>query len=337
MHTERRPESTGTLWIRPRFFSSVLGIAWLLAAAGCSREAPVSASPLAWAYVTAAPAPEPVVAPGTYRIPDSKRSFTADELNGDDAVDWIPDDHPVAPPVIWHYRPHGPIPCAACHYFNGKGFLHMPDLAGLPRSYIVQQVIEFRSGRRKSYHKGRVGTDRMIGVATRLTDAELAQAADYFSHLPRRPWFRVVETDTVPATKPDYYGWFDLVKNGGTEPIKGRIIELPEDWDRTWIEDPHSGVVAYVPPGSVSRGEALVRMAGNSAVACATCHGPDLRGMGETPSIAGRSPAYVARMLWDIKSGARSGPAVALMQPVVAQLSGSDITDLAAYLVSLKP
>jgi hypothetical protein len=38
-----------------------------------------------------------------------------------------------------------------------------------------------------------------------------------------------------------------------------------------------------------------------------------------------------------MKSGARSGPAVALMQPVVARFSGPEITDLAAYLASLKP
>ena len=42
-------------------------------------------------------------------------------------------------------------------------------------------------------------------------------------------------------------------------------------------------------------------------------------------------------MLWDIHSGARSGPAVALMQAPAAGLSAADMTDISAYLASLKP
>ena len=304
---------------------------------GCGSEGPRSASPATWAYPHTAHGTEPTVAPGTYRIPDSDLTFTAEQLNGDDPVDWIPKDHPPAPPIVSHARPHGPIPCASCHYFNGKSFLHLPDLAGLPASYIVQQVQEFRSGRRRSALKDRPNTALMIGVAKAVTDQELAQAASYYASLPRRPWVRCVESDAAPRTKPDYYGWLDLVAGGGNEPLHGRIVEVPEDWNRTWIEDPHSGVVAYIPQGSISRGEALVRIATHGAPACASCHGPNLKGLGEVPSIAGRSPSYVARTLWDMKSGARSGPAVVAMQPVVAGLSGPEVTDIAAYLASLEP
>jgi cytochrome c553 len=234
-------------------------------------------------------------------------------------------------------RVDGPIPCAACHYFNGKGFLEIPDLAGLPKAYIIEQVQEFRSGRRRSYQKNRSGTGLMIGVAKRLTDSELDAAADYYSRLSRRPWFRIVETNSVPSTTATYFGWLEPAKDRGTEPIKGRIIELPENWDRSWVEDPHSGVIAYIAPGSAKRGEALVHASGNGFAECSSCHGSDLRGDGNVPSIAGRSPAYISRMLWDMKTGARSGPVVALMQPVVQRLTGPNITDIAAYLVSLQP
>lgn len=330
------PPSRGSVGDGGRLYA-VLVAAIFLVTSACGREAAQSASPVDWAYTRAPASAEPTVAPGVYHIPDSRRSFTAEQINGDDPVDWIPEEHPPAPSVVYHQRPRGPIPCASCHYFNGKGFLEVPDLAGLPQAYIIQQVLEFRSGRRVSTQKGRVATALMIGVAKQVTDAELAEAAAYFSHLPRRPWIRTVETETVPVTKPDYFGWLDLVKNGGTEMIRGRIIELPEDWDRTWVEDPHSSVVAYVPAGSLSRGKKLARIGGAGAAPCTACHGPGLSGWGEAPPIAGRSPSYMARMLWDIKTGARTGPAVALMQPTVAALSGPEITDLAAYLASLPP
>jgi cytochrome c553 len=175
----------------------------------------------------------------------------------------------------------------------------------------------------------------MIEVAQKVTEPELVQAAAYFAALPKRPWIRTVETRIAPVTKPDYFGWLDLVKNGGTERLNGRIVELPEDWDRSWIEDPHSGVVAYVPRGSIARGNRIVHRSTEPALACANCHGADLRGIGDLPPIAGRSPSYIARMLWDFKMGARGGPAAGPMQAPVAALDGSDLTDVAAYLSTL--
>jgi cytochrome c553 len=42
-------------------------------------------------------------------------------------------------------------------------------------------------------------------------------------------------------------------------------------------------------------------------------------------------------MLWDIKTGARGGPAVAPMRATTAGLSEADITDVVAYLAALEP
>jgi cytochrome c553 len=53
------------------------------------------------------------------------------------------------------------------------------------------------------------------------------------------------------------------------------------------------------------------------------------------PALAGRSPSYLARQLYDFQQGARRGEMAAAMQPVVAKLTGADIVNLTAYLASL--
>jgi cytochrome c553 len=55
------------------------------------------------------------------------------------------------------------------------------------------------------------------------------------------------------------------------------------------------------------------------------------------PSIAGRSPSYVVRQLYDMQSGARAGKMAQFMKPVVANLSVEDMVSIAAYTSSLRP
>jgi len=62
-----------------------------------------------------------------------------------------------------------------------------------------------------------------------------------------------------------------------------------------------------------------------------------LRALTISSALAGRSAAYLTRQLWDIKTGARGGPSVALMQGVVANLEPGQIRDIAAYLASRDP
>ena len=54
--------------------------------------------------------------------------------------------------------------------------------------------------------------------------------------------------------------------------------------------DTHARFIAYVPLGSVKKGETLAASGGGKTVACAGCHGRALGGAGEIPGIAGRSP-----------------------------------------------
>ena len=91
-------------------------------------------------------------------------------------------------------------------------------------------------------------------------------------------------------------------------------------WRRRRCAIRRSGFIAYAPTGSIKRGEALATTGGNGkTMACGTCHGPDLKGVGPIPNLAGRSPSYLARQMYDIKLGTRNGAMAALMKPVVAE------------------
>lgn len=70
---------------------------------------------------------------------------------------------------------------------------------------------------------------------------------------------------------------------------------------------------------------------------CGTCHGADLKGLGPVPGLAGRSPSYLVRQLYDMQHGARKGTWTELMKPVVAKLSDEDMIAIAAYTASLQP
>ena len=132
------------------------------------------------------------------------------------------------------------------------------------------------------------------------------------------------------------------MRKPGTEPIGERIIETPVNThDTEYLRNPRSGFTAYVPPGSVKKGEALVMNGtthnGGKVTACTVCHGNDLRGIGPAPTLAGRSPSYLARQLYDMQHGNRNGTWTPLMAPVVSKMEPEDLLAAFAYLASLKP
>ena len=92
---------------------------------------------------------------------------------------------------------------------------------------------------------------------------------------------------------------------------------------------------------AIKKGEALVMngttASGGKVTACTACHGSDLRGMGPVPTLAGRSPSYAARQLFDMQQSNRKGLWTPLMAPVVRDLTPDDILSTAAYLASLQP
>ncbi len=300
---------------------------------------PVGAAdaPPPWAFAVNPPGVQPAPDDGRARhVPDSAAAFTLTQIRDlYQAPDWHPGDHPPMPDVVATGRKPGVFACGYCHLPNGQGRPENSSLAGLPAAYIVQQVADFKSGARKSSEPASLPVNLMIAVAKAASDEDVQAAAAYFAALKPKPWIRVVETGTVPKTH--VAGWMLVSSNAGSEPIGERIIEMPVDLERTELRDARSGFIAYAPVGSIEKGRALVEGAGGKTVACALCHGADLKGLGPVPALAGRSPSYIVRQLWDIQHGVRDGQWTQLMKPVVAPLSLADMVAIAAYTASLQP
>ena len=284
----------------------------------------------------ASQAAPPVQDDGTpKRLPGSSASFTLPQIrDGFGPADWYPGDHPQMPEIVAHGRKPDARACSLCHYPNGKGRPENAGIAGLPYSYFVQTMADFKADARKSADSRKANTNIMIAIAKAMTDEEVKASAEYFASMKWTPWIKVVETATVAKTR-IAGGMFLKLEGSDTEPIGQRIIETPEDTERTEVlRDPRSGFIAYVPVGSVKKGETLVTTGGGKTTRCAVCHGADLRGLGPVPGIAGRSPSYTVRQLYDTQRGTRKGVWADLMKPVVAELNEDDMLAIAAYAAS---
>ena len=170
----------------------------------------------------------------------------------------------------------------------------------------------------------------MIQDAKAAHDDEIKAAAAYFSSFPFKKWIRVVEAKDVPKSK--IAGSMHVPTNDGNEPLGQRIIELPENLERTELRDAASGFVAYVPVGSIKKGESIVK-----ARSCGTCHGADLKGIGPVPPLAGRSPSYTVRQMFDMQVGVRKGVWSPLMKQAVDKLTIDDMIAIAAFTASREP
>ena len=121
---------------------------------------------------------------------------------------------------------------------------------------------------------------------------------------------------------------------GGEEAIGNRIVELAKTTESPYVQ-PGPAYVAYVPKGSIAKGEQLVTTGGGGkTVQCTACHNANLLGKGENPAIAGRSPTYTARELYEFRDGTRGGMSATAMKRVAANLTDDDIVAISAYLAS---
>lgn len=314
-------------------------------AVSAAFAAPTSEPP-SWAYVATPPppspsdanAPKPAPDETPKHVPNSNVALTIAQIRDlYNPPDWHPDDHPQMPDVVSKGRKPGVFACAYCHLPNGQGRPENAGLAGLPAAYIMQQVADLKSGARRSAMPKLVPAVMMVTEATNVGTDDLLAAAEYFASLRFKPWIKVVETDTAPKTR---VGGAMLIalEDGSKEPIGARIIEVPENLSATELRDSQSGFIAYVPKGSIKKGETLATTGNKGKVtACTACHGADLQGLGPVPPLAGRSPSYIVRQLYDLKAGTRAGPWSALMKNVVAGLTDDDILNVAAYAASRTP
>ncbi len=213
---------------------------------------------------------------------------------------------------------------------SGIGHPESADIAGLPADYIIEQMGDFKSGDRKD-------PIRMNGIAQNTTDADVKAAAAYFASLKIIPSVKVTEANMVPVT---YLGPGRMrfaAAGSAMEPIGSRIIEVPVNLLAARSRDPHTQFIAYVPVGSVAKGQALAMTGGGKTISCTTCHGDGLTGVGSIPRLAGMHPVVLARQLYNFQTGASNGAQAQLMQSVVMSLTDEDILDVAAYAASLNP
>ena len=335
----------------------VAAAALTLGAAAGATAVQAADVPPPWAYGFASPppsspppalaaAPAPAPAPDNtvqHTLDGSKFSFTrAQAGNRYGPADWFPEDHPPMPNIVAHGRESAQpqiFACGLCHYPNGKGRPENANITGLSYEYIVQQLTDFKNGARKTSDPRKGNTGLMSGFAKAMTDDEIKEAAKYFSSIPATPWIKVVETDTAPKAKVAGGMFVSLAgAEAGTEPLGQRILEIPANTEDTELwRNPRSGFIAYVPSGSLKKGEALVTTGAGKVTACTACHGADLRGLGPVPRLAGRSPSYLMRQLYDMQHGNRSGTWTPLMAPVLANLGEDDLLAASAYLASLQP
>ena len=297
------------------------------------------------------PNQDPVEQTRPRQLEGSQATYSlVDIRDGQNVIDWFPGDHPPMPDVV----AHGPKRlgkatrgCGSCHLPNGKGRPENAAPAALPATYFVRQIQDFRNGLRHTADPRKPNTNTMIELAKAMTDEEIKAAAEYFGAMKWTPWVRVVETNLVPKTR--IQGNLFLAANHTrTEPIAGRIIEVPENEEQAeTYRNPRSGFVAYVPVGSLKKGKDLVTTGGTKIIGdqivpgrttpCGLCHGPDLMGVADVPPIAGRSPSYIVRQLWDMQQGTRNGASAMLMKLIVANLSEEDMVAIAAYVSSRTP
>jgi cytochrome c553 len=285
-----------------------------------------------WAFNIPDKVQPPGVKPeGMVKVPGSTKQYDAAKIAGNaNPPDWFPDEHPPAPRVVTGGQGIR-FACGSCHLMTGQSHAEAADIAGMPAEYLIRQMAYYKSGSRKD--------DARMGPIAKVTSEEdVRQAAEYFASLKPKVWVKIIETATPPKTYIATAGRHRVLHpDGGTEPIGHRILAIPADPYLTEIRDPHSGYIAYVPPGSIARGEALVKTGAGKTMQCAACHGEGLTGKGAVPRLAGQHPLHIARQLFDIRHGSSAGEGVAAMKPIVANLSEDDIIAISSYLASMPP
>ena len=325
----------------------VLGLAAILTA-GVLRAA---TEPPAWAYAippappagaapAAAPAAPAAPDPTPRELPGSTLKFTLAQIrDGFGPADWFPGDHPTMPEIVAKGKRPDVRACSLCHYPNGKGRPENAGVSGFPVAYFIQTMNDFRGDVRKSAEPRKANTNVMIQIAKGMTEEEIKAS---------RRVLRLDEVDAVDQGRGNARPCprrasraACICASRATRPSRSacassrprRTSSTPR---RCAIRARGSSPTCR--SGSIKKGEALVTTGGNGkTVQCAFCHGADLKGLGPVPGIAGRSPSYMVRQMYDMQAGARHGVWTDLMKPVVAKLTDEDFVSIAAYLSSRMP
>jgi cytochrome c553 len=245
------------------------------------------------------------------------------------APDWFPNQHDKMPMIVKSGKAPKVWACASCHLASGSGHPESARLAGLDSLYLQSQMKAFTDGSRLDY------SGHMNRMSKALSTAEIKEVSDWFSTLTPQKVTKVVETDQVLKTYVDETRMRRVAKPYVMEAMGNRIIEIPDNLAEVKKRHPDSTFISYVPIGSIDRGRNLVTTGGGKTIACAGCHGTDLKGSSIGPAIRGSFASYTVRQLYGFKANSRKGEQAAMMQTVVNGLTDKDIIDISAYLTSL--
>ena len=224
------------------------------------------------------------------------------------------------------------LACGFCHRASGTGGPENADIAGLPVAYFVQQVRDYKSGKRSTALPDRIPQAWMITWSRRRrTTTRSRRRPKIFAAIKPKKLVDVVETETVP--RPTVAGWFFVDDGDEREPIGARIIESAGG--RRPLRQPRRARALHrlCAAGSIAAGRALAE---KPEIACAACHGEKLTGTDVVPGIAGRSPTYIFRQLYEYRHGFRTGPESGPMIEVVKDARRGEFLPLAAYLATLE-
>jgi cytochrome c553 len=324
--------------------SVVLGTSVVVA----QQNAPAATAPVPpglpdWAYTPPPPPgspPAPSALPAddnaVVRIAGTDKTMTRGALRGTKEIpDWYPEDRHGQMPGIVRSGRDNVRACGFCHLADGSGRPENASVSGLHVTYFIQQMEDMKNGLRRSADPRKANTNTMIGFAKAATPEEVRAAAEYFAAQPFPRRIKVVESRTAPKVRLQggMHMAIPAADGGGMEPISAaEIVEVPDDNLRAESRDTRMGWTAYVPPGTLNKGKQLA-----AKYQCSVCHGANLEGLGPVPPLAGRSPSYLMRELFDMKTGTRHGPWSELMKPIVTAASVQDLMALSAYAASVAP
>jgi cytochrome c553 len=198
--------------------------------------------------------------------------------------------------------------CSACHGYYGRSIAPtFPNLAGQSAEYIAQEL---------QYFHNLTQDDRAVTheswIEQWLINITGLRSKYRYDDAPRnefRAWdfMKGVARDLDPPTMQALGEYF-----AKQTPAPGKIVNT----------------------GDIARGKTLYLEgdADKGLIACQSCHGPEAKGQGPIPRLAGQHADYVYLQLKYIQKGTRN---VEQMQALITNLTEADFKALAAYVQSL--
>jgi cytochrome c553 len=191
--------------------------------------------------------------------------------------------------------------CAGCHNADGNSIIpENAKLSGLHPKYLVRQLEDFKSGKRKN--------PVMDSIIPMVDESEFKALAKYFSEQKRLPGLLAPVDPSAPA-----------VVDPSAPVAAGALSEQAK------AELLGKGKQIYT--------EGVL---GTAVPACMGCHGEDGSGNDKFPRIGGQNNTYLANQLQGFKTGARDNDPKAVMRAVAKRMTDEEINAVAEYVLTLK-